>query len=112
MNILGPGGNQRIKVTMVYTDLPGAILQNRLLLTLRRPNFAGAVEDDDHEIRAGNIYEGVMRWNNVQQVVWDNIPAGKVTLRVRAEHLIPGTTQPFAVVWRLCDFVPPPVLLI
>ncbi|KAF8447055.1 peptidase S8/S53 domain-containing protein [Terfezia claveryi] len=98
---LAVGQRRRFKVTLVYTDLPGQILQNRLLLTLVHHG----------EQRHGNIFEGVMRFNNVQQVVWDDIPAGDVTLRVEAQHIVgQDERQTFAIVWRLYDFNPPPVL--
>ncbi|RPB28997.1 subtilisin-like protein [Terfezia boudieri ATCC MYA-4762] len=99
----GPGQHRRFKVTLVYTDLPGQILQNRLLLTLRHIDTGEQIN--------GNIFEDVVRDNNVQQVVWDNIPTGQVSLRVNAPHIVgPDERQTFAIVWRLYDFNPPPVL--
>ncbi|KAF8447056.1 peptidase S8/S53 domain-containing protein [Terfezia claveryi] len=100
---LAVGQHRRFKVTLVYTDLPGQVLQNHLLLTLFHHGTGELID--------GNVFEGVVRFNNVQQVEWDDIPAGYVTLRVAAQHIVgKRERQTFAIVWRLYDFNPPPVL--
>lgn len=38
--------------------------------------------------------------NNVEQVVWDNLPAGEVVIEVNAAN-VPDEPQTFALVYRL-----------
>jgi subtilisin family serine protease len=85
----------RLKVTLVWTDPPGAALQNDLDLIVKtcgeeRHGNAGATTSFD-------------RTNNVEQVVWDPVPAGEISVVVRAFR-ITRFPQPFAYAWRL---VPP-----
>lgn len=89
---------RKFRVTMVYTDREGPTLQNRLLLELTH-EAAGV-----RETKEVNIFEGVVRSSNVQQVVWDNIQAGTLTIRVVAAHILARDEgQRFAVVWRLIE---------
>ncbi|MCK2213709.1 S8 family serine peptidase [Actinomadura sp. ATCC 31491] len=82
-----------LKVTLVWTDPPGAGLQNDLDLIVR----AG-----DGSERHGNMgaSDGFDRHNNVEQVWWTGVPTGQATLTVRA-HRITVHPQPYAVVWRV-----------
>ncbi|MER7463802.1 S8 family serine peptidase [Streptomyces sp. NPDC097981] len=88
-----PAGDRRtLKITLVWTDPPGAALQNDLDLIVR----AGGQE------RHGNMGtdSGFDRVNNVEQVAWKDIPAGDAEVVVQA-HRITRFAQPYAVAWRV-----------
>ncbi|MFI8192076.1 S8 family serine peptidase [Streptomyces sp. NPDC085946] len=87
------GPEPALKVTLVWTDPPGAALQNDLDLVVRT---------EDGRERHGNMgtSAGFDRTNNVEQVQWDGIPAGEAAVVVRA-HRITRFPQPYAVAWRL-----------
>jgi subtilisin family serine protease len=89
----GAGGGVTFKVTLVWTDPPGATLQNDLDLVV--------VAADGSE-RHGNmgVAKGFDRQNNVEQVVWDNMPAGQATVTVTAFQ-ITQFAQPYAYAWRI-----------
>jgi len=79
-----------LKVTLVWTDLPGALLQNCLALSV-------TVGDN---VRRGNPTSD--RKNNVEQVVWSAIPMEKVVIKVEVKHLLRiHGEQDFALVWKL-----------
>ncbi len=82
-----------LKVTLVWTDRPGATLQNDLDLIVRTA---------DGQERHGNVAPNSPafdRQNNVEQIVWDNVPAGDIDITVRA-HRIPAFSQSYALVIR------------
>jgi hypothetical protein len=87
------GAGPRLKVTLVWTDPPGADLQNDLDLIVTASNGeerhgnAGTTKDFD-------------RVNNVEQVVWDNIPSGDVKFTIHAFR-IAQFPQPWAYAWRI-----------
>ncbi|MEU6944782.1 S8 family serine peptidase [Streptomyces sp. NPDC046316] len=87
-----PEGATRLKVTLVWTDPPGKALQNDLDLIVR----AGGQE------RHGNMGtgSGFDRVNNVEQVNWQNVPAGEAEVVVSAFR-ITQFAQPYAVAWRI-----------
>ncbi|GAB7184833.1 hypothetical protein ATKI12_4664 [Kitasatospora sp. Ki12] len=87
-----PEAGHTLKITLVWTDPPGAGLQNDLDLIVR----AGGTE------RHGNMGTGpgFDRANNVEQVHWDGIPAGDAEIVVRA-HRITKFAQPYALAWRI-----------
>lgn len=89
--LTAPGST--FKITLVWSDPPGAQLQNDLDLIV--------VAADGSE-RHGNVTgtERFDRVNNVEQVVWTNMPPGPATITVRAFR-ITQFAQPFAYVWRL-----------
>jgi hypothetical protein len=67
-----------LKVTLVWTDPPGETLQNDLDLIVRAANG---------QERHGNIVPSSMefdRKNNVEQVIWVDVPAGDVEIVIRA----------------------------
>jgi len=77
------GEGASLKVTLVWTDRPGSTLQNDLDLIVRTA---------DGQERHGNVSPNSTafdRDNNVEQVVWENVPAGDVDIIVRA-HRIPS----------------------
>ncbi|MGW0846546.1 S8 family serine peptidase [Streptomyces sp. NPDC002787] len=86
------GAARTLKVTLVWTDPPGAALQNDLDLIVH----AGGQE------RHGNMGTGVGfdRVNNVEQVNWKGVPSGDAEVVVRA-HRITQFAQPYAVSWRV-----------
>lgn len=89
-----PAGATALKVTLVWTDPPGATLQNDLDLIVR----AGAGQERHGNVAANSA--AFDRTNNVEQVVWDAPPAGPVTVTVRA-YRVPRFAQSFALVVRL-----------
>ncbi|MFF9017031.1 S8 family serine peptidase [Streptomyces sp. NPDC014870] len=86
------GAARTLKVTLVWTDPPGAALQNDLDLIVRA----------DGQERHGNMGtgSGFDRVNNVEQVHWRDIPAGETEVVVSA-HRITLFPQPYAVAWRI-----------
>jgi len=82
-----------LKVTLVWTDPPGAALQNDLDLIVRA---------SDGSERHGNVRvgDGFDRLNNVEQVWWRNMPPGPAEVVVRAFR-ITRFPQPYAVAWRV-----------
>ncbi|KAJ5480021.1 Peptidase S8/S53subtilisin/kexin/sedolisin [Penicillium desertorum] len=84
-----------LKVSLVWTDYPGAYLQNDLDLIV--------VSSDGTE-KHGNMGNkpGFDRTNNVEQVEWRNIPYGNVKIIVRAYHILKRAyPQPYALVWSI-----------
>ncbi|MEM1001868.1 MAG: S8 family serine peptidase [Bacteroidota bacterium] len=82
-----------LKVTLVWTDIPGPSLQNDLDLIIQTANG---------EERHGNKTPGSFdfdRVNNVEQIVWEDLPTGKVEIIVRA-YRITSLNQPYALVIR------------
>ena len=80
-----------LTATMVFSDRSGAQLQSVLVLKAR--SAAG-------EIWYANTPNAADEVNNVQKVVWKDIPAGESTLSVEARAVTPPeVTQGFALVW-------------
>lgn len=80
---------------MVYNDLYGSKIQNKLNLAVIDTAFGttrhGAISEDD-----------IDQQNNVEQVVWSPAPEVQVTVRVTAQKIFPGSPIPlqgFALVW-------------
>ncbi|OQE15116.1 hypothetical protein PENSTE_c030G04190 [Penicillium steckii] len=87
--------NPVLKVTLVWTDYPGNMLQNDLDLIV-----IGSDQTEKH----GNMGDkaGFDRRNNVEQVEWMNIPDGQAKIIVRAYHIFKKTCpQPYALVWSI-----------
>ncbi|OGE47392.1 hypothetical protein PENARI_c046G01059 [Penicillium arizonense] len=84
-----------LKVSLVWTDPPGETLQNDLDLIV--------VSSDGTE-KHGNMGDkpNFDRSNNVEQVLWTNIPHGNVKIIVRAYHIFNRmSAQPYALVWSI-----------
>jgi serine protease AprX len=86
------------KVTLVWSDPAGEVLQNDLDLIV--------IASDGRE-RHGNMgtSPGFDRVNNVEQVVWSDLPRGDVTVVVKAFRITDGPDpndgpQPYALAWR------------
>lgn len=81
-----------MKVTLVWSDPPGEGLQSDLDLIVRTGN----------QERHGNMPAGSKdfdRKNNVEQVLWEQFPAGQVTVSVSA-HAVTLAPQNYALVVR------------
>ena len=87
------GRGPTLKFTLVWTDPPGALLQNDLDLIITAA---------DGQERHGNMGTGVGfdRLNNVEQIVWENLPPGDLKFTVVAFH-ITKFPQPYAFAWRI-----------
>ena len=82
-----------LKVTLVWTDPAGEALQNDLDLIVRTP---------DGRERHGNMPPGSNdfdRNNNIEQVIWPNVPSGKLSIVVRAYRTV--SPQSYALVVRV-----------
>jgi len=75
-----------LKITLVWTDMPGECLQNDLDMT---------VTISDNARRGDSTTD---RRNNVQQVYWTNVPGATAEVRVNVRRLTRGD-QPFALAW-------------
>jgi hypothetical protein len=83
-----------LKVTLVWTDPPGPDLQNDLDLIVRAPN------GQERHGNMGSASEGFDRANNVEQILWEHIPSGDVSIVIRAFR-ITNFPQPYAYAWRI-----------
>lgn len=81
------------KITLVWTDPPGAALQNDLDLIVRAAN------GQERHGNAGTS-ENFDRQNNVEQVLWAAMPPGPAEVVIRATR-ITKFAQPYAYAWRL-----------
>jgi len=89
-----PEGNPKtLKITLVWSDPAGTKLQNDLDLIVRLT---------DGKERHGNMGESANfdRLNNVEQVVWSQVPTGEVKVVVRA-YRITKFPQPYAYAWKV-----------
>jgi serine protease AprX len=78
--------NTNLRATLVWSDPPGPMIVNRLLLVL--------CHGSSQERPSRNV-------NNVQQVIWNNISSEEITMTVKIESRLERPPQPFAIVWRL-----------
>lgn len=87
------GAGRRLKFTLVWSDPPGAQLQNDLDLIMTA---------SDRQERHGNMgtASGFDRQNNVEQIVWENVPPGDLKFTIFAFH-ITRFAQPFAFAWQI-----------
>jgi len=87
------GLGRTFKITLVWTDPPGAMLQNDLDLIVVASNG---------QTRHGNMgtSDKFDRVNNVEQVLWNNIPPGDVKITIRAFH-ITQFPQSYWYAWRI-----------
>ncbi|RYP15321.1 hypothetical protein DL765_005777 [Monosporascus sp. GIB2] len=84
--ILVEAQHTTLKATLVWSDPPGKMIKNRLLLELK---------DASKSMRPPH------NSNNVQQVLWNSISPGELTITVGVVGNLDLSPQPFAVVWRL-----------
>jgi hypothetical protein len=92
-NVAPTAVGARFKITLVWSDPPGEALQNDLDLIVRASNGAE---------RHGNMGTSKKfdRSNNVEQVLWTNMPPGPAKITIRAFR-ITNFAQPYAYAWRL-----------
>lgn len=90
---LRAAGGATFKVSLVWSDPPGSLLQNDLDLVV--------IAADGSE-RHGNVgtADDFDRVNNVEQVLWVGMPPGQCTVVVRAFR-ITQFAQPYAYAWRI-----------
>ena len=81
-----------LKVTLLWSDPPGSALQNDLDLIVRVNG-----QERHGNMGTSNKFD---RQNNVEQVVWTNIPSGKVEIVIRAFR-IARFPQRYAYAWRI-----------
>jgi hypothetical protein len=86
-------GGATFKITLVWSDPPGAALQNDLDLIVQAANGSE---------RHGNMGTSKKfdRVNNVEQVRWTNMPPGTAKITIRAFR-ITNFPQPYAYAWRI-----------
>lgn len=91
--LLGEMGRATFKFTLVWTDYPGPLLQNDLDLIIVASNG---------EERHGNMgtSSGFDRLNNVEQIVWHNMPPGDAKVTIRCAR-ITAYPQDYAYAWRI-----------
>lgn len=92
ISIDGDNAGKTLKVTLVWTDPAGAMLQSDLDLTV----IAGNAERHGN-MAAGSAFDRV---NNVEQVKWEGVPGGEVQVRVSVFRLTTDK-QSFAYAWKL-----------
>jgi serine protease AprX len=88
-----------LKVSLVWTDPPGRMLDNDLDLIVHIKNNNNNGQNLAPE-RHGNMGTGTGfdRINNVEQVLWKRIPVGIATLEVRPFRMTTND-QDFALTW-------------
>lgn len=92
-----PGG-LTLKVTLVYADLAGARLSNDLNLVIVAGNKERHGNQLNAEFAVGSS-ESFDRRNNVEQVVWVNVPGDQVKIVIKGWRLT-SDRVPFAYAWK------------
>jgi hypothetical protein len=87
------GVGATFKVTLVWSDPAGEQLQNDLDLLV----LAADGSERHGNMGTSNNFD---RLNNVEQVLWTNMPAGSAKIIIRAFR-ITSFPQPYAYVWRI-----------
>ncbi|KAH6612365.1 KP-43 peptidase [Boeremia exigua] len=93
-----------LKITMVYSDFPGVMLQNDLNLIVQTGSTERHGNQGTTSFPVGSTaargFDGV---NNVEQIVWTNVPVGELKIKVKARSITRpvGGSQGFAYAWRI-----------
>jgi hypothetical protein len=87
-----PASGATFKITLVWTDPPGDVLQNDLDLIV-----IGS-DGTEYHGNKGKTTEDFDRNNNVERIVWENMPPGEANITVRA-YDITKFPQPWAFAW-------------
>ncbi|MCE7979987.1 MAG: flagellar hook-length control protein FliK [Caldilinea sp. CFX5] len=87
------GGDELLRICMVWTDLPGRALQNNLNLIVRLPTGEKCIGNADAPLGLGIPDPD----NNVEIVRIEKPPAGNYTIQILAQNLLRGP-QDFALV--------------
>ncbi|KAH8674240.1 peptidase S8/S53 domain-containing protein [Xylariales sp. PMI_506] len=106
---LYPRGTETIpytlKATLVWADAGGIALQNQLGLSVTwNPPQGSALPSQRRHGNKGTVDQSATptefdKTNNVQQVLWENIPEGVATVGVQC--MTSGVTVDFAIAWSL-----------
>ncbi|KAG4277081.1 hypothetical protein FPRO04_14185 [Fusarium proliferatum] len=87
-----------LKVTMTYADVPGAALSNDLNLVVQAGNRERHGNQGQQEF--DNTETGPFdRRNNVEQVIWPQIPGDNVKIIIQPYRLV-SSHVPFAYAWK------------
>ncbi|OAL28127.1 hypothetical protein AYO20_09546 [Fonsecaea nubica] len=91
-------GGRTLKVTLVYADVAGAALANdlNLLAVAGGKERHGNQQDQEFDVGATRTFD---RRNNVEQIIWAQIPGDEVEIVVKPFRLF-SERVPFAVAWR------------
>ncbi|USP74613.1 hypothetical protein yc1106_01887 [Curvularia clavata] len=95
-------GVKTLKVTMAYTDLPGAALANDLnlvVVNVGQSKERHGNQGPDKEFAKGSK-EGFDRNNNVEQVVWPDLQGGDMICILVKPYRLMSERVPFALVWK------------
>jgi serine protease AprX len=116
-SLISKGGSPRFKITLVYTDRPGAVLPDNPNLIVRaadgserhgnyqilpnNPNPAVKAADgsgrDSYGYDENDEYDN---FNNVEQILWESMPLGEAKVIVRARNITQkDDEQGFALAW-------------
>lgn len=87
-----------LKVTLAYSDAPGAALQNDLNLIVVTGNKERHGNQGAHEYNVDST-NGFDRVNNIEQVIWEGITGDEAVIVIKGYRLTTDQ-QPFAYVWR------------
>lgn len=117
-----PSPSRTLKVTLVWIDLPGRMLQNNLDLIVTDPynkteryrNNKGAkdfpfksTDKYNQEVIAGiaGVYRSELydRKNNIEQVIWEGVPVEDITVTVRGYNMSSTDGQIFVLAWKVYD---------
>lgn len=105
-----PSGRNRLVVTLVYPDPPGALLQNNVNLIvqageLERHGNMGSDMDYDRTSKLSCIPSSTpanLPADNVEKIIWDNVHSTSFTIVAHASAFtITGNEQTFAVAWNI-----------
>lgn len=99
VQIVKPG--RTLKITLVWTEPPGAWLQNDLDLVVISPNKQTERHGNHTSNFNYNSQAHFDRKNNVEQIAWENIPQGAATVQVRAHDVTSWGGQTFALAWKV-----------
>ena len=91
--VVVPAGAKLLKATLVWTDPPGEGLQSDLDLIVA----AGGQEWHGNMAPGSPAFD---RTNNIEQVIWNNVPAGSAIITIAAHRVTLGP-QNFALVIRV-----------
>jgi len=109
------GQQATLIATVVFTDREGDLLQSTLLLSALHTPLPGGPFQRRYANRNPNdpaMTPLLLRTpdlnNNVQKIVWPNIPPGTVDLQVEARFVVPSAPgvpafpgQDYAIVWQV-----------
>ncbi|EXA32088.1 hypothetical protein FOQG_18439 [Fusarium oxysporum f. sp. raphani 54005] len=87
-----------LKLTMTYADVPGAALSNGLNLVVKagdRERHGNQGQQEFDNTAAGSFD----RRNNVEQVIWPQIPGDNVKIIIKPYRLV-SPLVPFSYAWK------------